>query len=205
VSDDWLEIGEREGERGCKLPAVVPSVPDPAARIRILEKAWAKLSINQRTFLTIYRESRFNERRAVQKLGLSKKTKPMTNWMHDKNFATVVRLWRQAASDEALDKDRLIARQDDIVETLLTPKPILHQGLPTGHTMVEAGAASRANEVLMRAAGLLKDKELEVNIGVVGPSLNIAVVKPDGALLDASPQGVTVDLPEPIDAEWTEA
>src|SRR2546423_360530 len=97
--------------------------------------------------------------------------------MQESNYATVVRVWHANAGASALDRDRLLARQDDIVETLLTPKPILHQGAPTGFEEVEAGAAARANETLMQAAGLLKSKDdVNVNIGIVGPALNITVM-----------------------------
>lgn len=126
-----------------------------------------------------------------------------TLWMLQPDYATIVRLWRGAASDKALDKDRLLARQDDIVETLLTPKPVLYQGEPTGFEEVEAAGAARANETLMKAAGLLKDKELEVNVGLVGPSLVIQVVQPGGGVVDVTPRSVPIALPEP--EEWVDA
>lgn len=135
------------------------------------------------------------------------------NWMHEPAYRTIVRLWQGVAGSEALDKDRLLARQDDIVETLLTPKPVLHQGIMVRDTRpgapvdavleeVEAGAASRANEVLMKAAGLLKDKELEVNVGIVGPGLSIQVMEPNGVVKDATPIGVPIELPEPAEDDW---
>ena len=130
---------------------------------------------------------------------MSENTKPHTRWMNEPDYALVVKVWRANAAASALDRDRLLARQDDIVETLLTPKDILHQGVPTGFQEVEAGAASRANETLMKAAGLLKDKELDINIGIsVGPpTLNIQV-------MPAPPSQVKVREGVVIDAQFTQ-
>lgn len=130
--------------------------------------------------------------------------------MQEPDYSLVARVWRANAAANALDKDRLLARQDDIVETLLTPKPILHQGIMVPDTRigaqagavleeVEAGAAGKANEVLMKAAGLLKDKELDINIGVVigPPTLNIQV-------MPTPPSKVAVLESVAIDAKFTD-
>lgn len=141
---------------------------------------------------------------------MSSKTKPNTGWMQEADYSLVARVWRANAAASALDKDRLLARQDDIVETLLTPKPLLHQGIMVLDTRIgarpgavleeiEAGAAGKANEVLMKAAGLLKDKELDINIGIqIGPpTLNIQVM--------ALPPSKTAALESvAIDAKFTE-
>lgn len=128
------------------------------------------------------------------------------NWVRSNpNYATLVRLWLGVAGSEALDKDRLLARQDDIVETLLTPKPVFHQGLPIlnehgkPYEEIEAGAASKANETLMRAAGLLKDREIDINVGIVvgPPTLNIQV-------MPTPPSKVALAQSVVIDAKFTE-
>lgn len=128
-------------------------------------------------------------------------------WMLEPDYAMVVKVWRANAASNALDRDRLLARQDDIVETLLTPKPILHQGIAVwdprrpGEILeeVEAAAAGKANETLMKAAGMLKDKEIEINVGIaVGPpTLNIQV-------LPAPPSKVVQVENVAIDAQYTE-
>jgi len=196
---DWLDIEPVEEKAG--LPAVVSTPLEFAERVALIESCWSKLTEKQKLFLTALRENRFNARRAARKLEGVVARKSHINWMHDTSYSTVVQLWRASAGAEALDKDRLLVRQDDIVETLLTPKPILHQGAPTGLYEVEAAAAGRNNEVLMKAAGLLKDKEVDVNVGLIGPQFTIQVVQPDGSVLDATPKGVTVELPE---ADWTD-
>lgn len=202
MSEDWLDIGEREGEGG-HLPAVIALPDDYKQRLALVETCWARLTPKQKTFLAAWRDCRYNERAAMRQLGLSENTKPMKAVATSPDFATVVRIWRANAAADALDRDRLLARQDDIVETLLTPKPILHQGAPTGFEEVEAGAAARANETLLQAAGVLKSKdEVNVNVGIVGPALNIQVM-PLPPSQSAEQQGVEVDLP-PIDAEFEE-
>lgn len=213
MSEDWLDIEEKPT---AGLPAVVAVPDDFAARVALVEASWARLTLKQKTFLQAWRECRYNASAAARTLGLSSKTKPMTEWMTEQDFATVVRVWRANAAANALDRDRLLARQDDIVETLLTPKPILHQGVPVADTRlgakpgavleeVEAGAAARANETLMQAAGILKsgkDTEVNVSVGIVGPALHISVM-PLPPSKAAAEQGVPVELP-PIDAEFAE-
>lgn len=200
MSDDWLDISPPSEKAG--LPAVVAAPLDPAARVALIEDCWGRLTMMQRTFLSTLRDERFNARRTARKLEGVVDRASHKRWLHEPDYATVMHLWQAAAAGHALDKDRLLARQDDIVEELLTPKPILHQGAPTGFEEINATGASRANETLMKSAGLLKDKELEVNVGIVGPEFIIQVVQPNGTVRDATPRGVTIDLPPPEDAEW---
>lgn len=199
---DWLDIEEKIPA----LPIPVELPADPSARLALAEQCWASLNEKQRIFLTAFRNNRLNARRTSRATHGNDDAGRQNHklWMHQPNYATIVRLWRGVTGSEALDKDRLLTRQDDIVETLLTPKPILYQGEHTGFEEVEASAAARANETLMKAAGLLKDKDIEINVGLVGPSLNIQVVQADGAVRHVSNEGVSVELPEPIDAEWLE-
>jgi hypothetical protein len=200
MSEDWMDITE---DSKSALPVPVELPLDPAARVALAEECWAKLTMKQKAFLTGFRNNRLNARRTERKTGISRSLHKSA--LRDNvHYATIVKLWMGLAGTEALDRDRLLARQDDIVETLLTPKPILFQGHATGHMEVEASAASRANETLMKAAGLLKDKELEVNLGIIGPALNIQVVQNDGTIQELASTGVAVELPEAIEAEWME-
>lgn len=185
MSEDWLDIGEREGEGG-HLPVPVTLPDDYKSRLALVESCWARLTEKQKIFLQAWRDCRYNALAACRQLGLGQNTKPMTSYSRNPDFAMVVRVWRANAAADALDRDRLLARQDDIVETLLTPKPILHQGVPTGFEEVEAGAAARANETLMQAAGLLKSKdEVNVNVGVYSP-VQVEVEKPAVNVIDAT-------------------
>lgn len=198
-ADDWLEGAPEDWIDG-ELPAptltVKPALPtEYGARLTMLQAAWVKLNDKQRRYLSIWRECRLNGRKAAAIAGIARST--VISWNKCSHFVAVRDLWRAEVGEDALNRDRLLARQDDIVETLLTPKPVLHQGADTGFREVDAGAASRANETLMKAAGMLKDKDLEINVGMVGPSLVIQVVQPTGALIDVSPKFVDVNLPEP--------
>lgn len=207
MSEDWL--GTEASVPALPIPVELPA--DPGARVALAEQCWAKLTDKQRVFLTAFRDNRLSARRTEAVTGMDRRSH--ANWNRENpNYATIVRLWLGVAGSEALDKDRLLARQDDIVETLLTPKPIFHQGIamidPDGkpYEEVEAGAASRANETLMKAAGLLKDKEVDITIGVVigPPTLNIQVmpVAPGKTIVRES---VAIDAKFseiPSDSEW---
>lgn len=195
MSEDWLSTDERVSA----LPIPVELPVSYAERAALANTAWDKLSTKQKTFLSAWRDCRYNSRAACRQLGLSETTKPHTAWMHEPNYALVVKVWRANAAAGAQDRDRLLARQDDIVETLLTPKPVLHQGVPTGFEEVEAAAAGKANETLMKAAGMLKDKEVDINIGIVvgPPTLSIQV-------MPTPPSKVAVLQSVPIDAKFTE-
>jgi hypothetical protein len=199
-NDDWLDTDERVPA----LPIPVELPADPGARVALAEQCWAALSDKQRIALTAFRENRLSARKMERDTGINRRTH--RGWVQgNRNYATIVRLWLGVAGSEALDKDRLLARQDDIVETLLTPKPVFHQGAPAigldgkPYEVVDASAASRANETLMKAAGLLKDKELEVNVGVVvgPPTLNIQV-------MPTAPSKMAVNESVAIDAKFTE-
>lgn len=207
---DWLDT-EEPTKAG--LPAVVELPDSYTARAALMEECWSRLTIRQKTFLQAWRDCRYNQRAAMRQLGWGEASKPNTGWMHNADYALVVRVWRANAAASALDKDRLLARQDDIVETLLTPKPVLHQGIPVFHNgavleEVEAGAAARANETLLQAAGVLKSgKDVEVNVGVVIglPTLNIQVMPTPPSKL-AARESVVIDakFAEMPSEEWLE-
>jgi hypothetical protein len=203
VSDeDWLEGPP------ARLPVHVDALPaDYQARMRLLDDAWARLSTPQKTFLQAWRECNFNASATNRLLGFSENNKPNKRWMQEYDYELVVRIWRANAAASALDKDRLLARQDGIVKALLTPKPVLHQGLPVfdparpGEILqeIEAAAASRANEVLLDRAMPKPRTDTEVNVGVVVgiPTLTIQV-------MPLPPSKVAAAQSVVIDAKFTE-
>ncbi len=215
-SAEWLETDARPTQLiDTEQPqdAGLPGVPmlEQAAEAR--EKraqfimAWETLTESQRVFLNTWRECRFNTNRTLRVLagtahGYSKTS--VQRWIDIPQYAHVRGLLKSASVQEILDRDNLVARHDDIVETLLTPKPVLHQGFATGFYEVEAGAAGKANEVLLRVGGHLKEKELDLTVGIVGPQFVIQVVQADGIVKDITPRGVTIDLPALPDEsdEW---
>lgn len=200
MTEDWLSTDERFSA----LPIPVELPADPGARVALAEQCWAALSDKQRVALTAFRDNRLSARKMEAATGIGRRTH--RGWVQGNiHYATLVRLWMGVAGSEALDKDRLLARQDDIVETLLEPKPKFHQGIamigPDGkpYEEIEAGAASKANETLMRAAGLLKDREIDINVGIVvgPPTLNIQV-------MPTAPSKVALAQSVAIDAKFTE-
>jgi hypothetical protein len=183
---DWLEP---EPEQTAGLPAVVALPDDYKTRLAILESCWQRLTPRQKAFLNAWRDCEFNERAACQELGLSPNTKPNSRWMEQPDYATVVRIWRANAAANALDRDRVVVRQEQIIEKALTPKPILYQGAPTGFEEIELGVAARANEVLLDRV-LPKPREgIEVNVGVYAP-VQVEVEQPAGATIDATVEEV---------------
>ena len=197
MNEDWLDTGEVVATAG--LPVVVAVPTDIVERVRIVEDCWSRLTIGQKTFLTAWRENRFNARAAARAIGLSTNTYPMVPGMRNPDFATVVQIWRATAASEALDRDRLLVRQEDIIETLLTPKPVLHQGIPVivdGVVLyeVEAGAAGKANEALLDRVMPKPHADVEVNVGVAFTPPSVEVQKPRDAIdakvevVEASPQ-----------------
>jgi hypothetical protein len=211
-TEDWLStptvLAPIDGEKpvGTETPmpsigALVAVAEAKAARDKFLG-GWSLLSENQKVFLNTWRECGFNARKAMRVLSNTahsvSKTTTM-NWQDNSEYEYVRTMLRAASVTEILNKDYLTVRHEDIVETLLTPKPILHQGVATGHYEVEAGAAGKANEVLLRMGGHLKEDKQEINVGLVGPSLVIQVVQPTGQVIDVTPKHVSVNLPAPAD------
>lgn len=184
AADDWLDIGEPASV--ANLPVLVMLPESYADRLVLAENCWNRLAPEPRQFLVTLREKRFNIRATARELyGSDNSKKKHYAWLGDTNYATVLRIWRATYAQDALDKDRLLARQDEIVETLLTPKPILYQGEHTGFEEVDASAASRANEVLLDRAMPKPRADVEVNVGVAFVPPSVEVVKTAGRENDA--------------------
>lgn len=204
MSDDWLDT-ETGG-----LPAVIELPVDYASRAALAEACWARLEPRQKLFLQAWRECNFNARAAERQTGVDRHIHSRGQLTSD--YAMVVRIWQANAAASALDKDRLLARHDSIVEQALEPKLKLDHGVPvkdprdpTGERYIEevdVGAARSANADLLQAAGVLKTgKDVEVNVGVaiqVGPpTLNIQVLPLPPSKLKQNENVV-------IDAKFTE-
>jgi hypothetical protein len=202
-ADDWLGQFPH-------LPIPVELPASYTERVALAEACWQQLEPNQKTFLAAWRDCRYNQRAAQRTLGKSDSDKPMTRWMDNPYFETVVKIWRANAAANALDKDRLLARQDEIVETLLTPKPVLHQGLPVFDprrpgeilTEVDAGAASRANEVLLDRALPKPRADVEVNVGVAFNPVKVEIEEPAGSVIDAVVEEVEASPVLPSEEDW---
>ena len=221
--DDWLnepapDYPVAKPEEGKPADATQPGLPVSetalAAAVSAQEKrtqfvtAWSQLTEHQKIWLNTWRESRFNNARTMRVLQgtavpASKTT--LSRWRESPGFEYVEKMLRSASVEEILSRDYLTARHEDIVETAMTPTPILHQGVATGHFEVELGVAQKANETLLKLGGHLKEDKQDLSIGIVGPSFTILVQQQDGAVKDITPRGVPIELPQPAQDEgWLE-
>lgn len=210
MSEDWLDIAERPP---VVLPIPVELPTDYRARLELAEQCFARLTPGQRVFLQAWRDCRFNASAAGRQLGFSAHTKPSTAWMKDPVYATVVKVWRSSAAADAMDRDRLLARHDDIVETALTPKPLLHQGIMVLDTRpgarpgavleeVDVGAARSANADLMKAAGLFPKEGAEVNVAVGFTPVQVEIEQSAHDVIDAVVEEVEASPMLPPEEDW---
>lgn len=207
--DDWLDTDIRV----FPLPIPVELPADYRGRLELAERCFALLTAEQRVFLQAWRDCRFNARAAGRQLGMSENHKPNTAWMRTPAYAMVAKVWRANAAAEAMDRDRLLARHDDIVETALTPKPVLHQGImvldtrPGAHPgavleEVDVGAARNANSDLMKAAGLFPKEGAEVNVAVGFIPVSVEIEKPTGDVIDVVADIVEASPVLPPEGDW---
>lgn len=205
--NDWLDI-EEPGQLVVASQPVPAVSGDPIARIREFDTAWAKLSVKQQAFLVQLQANGFNARRACRAMGDAAPNQT-TTWKWPKNdpdYAIALRIMKQDATADVLERERLILRQDEMVESLMTPKPILHQGLPVFDPSdperkailmeVEAAAAAKVNETLLRVGGHLRDEQEKA--AIVGPALIVQVTsRESGDVVQVTAVGVTPQLPPP--------
>jgi hypothetical protein len=205
--NDWLDITPEAQPAKAGLPAVIVLPTDLPTRVALVEECWARLTLAQRTFLTTWRECRYNARAANRRLHNHDYTNSAhTEWSRGRDYATVMQAWRASAATEILDRDRLLARQDDLVETLMTPKPVLHQGIPVYHNgeileEIEAGAAARANEAILDRVMPKPRADVEVNVGVAFTPVSVEVQKPATKVIDTKAEAIEVDFTLPPEAE----
>lgn len=206
----WLDLDAEEPDQQLIVaagPAPVVS-GDPIARIREFDAAWAVLTTQKQAFLVQLQKYGFNARRTVRAMGAAAPNQTTTSrWVkNDPNYAIVLRIMKQDATGDVLERERLILRQDECVESLLTPKPVLYQGIPvrdmrdpTGNTIleeVEAAAAAKVNETLLRVGGHLRDEQEKS--AFTGPALIVQVTNQiTGEVEHVTAVGVVPQLPPP--------
>lgn len=156
------------------IPKEVAEPPvDAGKRAALLDKAWKRLDKRQKIFLTLLRENKFNERATCRLLELTPDRVPRSTvrlWHNeDEDFAFCLKVMKTVAAGASIDRERLLLRAEEIADEALEPTPILYQGAPTGFYENHKDTALRANEQLMKAAGMLKgeDKSARVVVRVV--------------------------------------
>lgn len=195
--NDWLGVETPEDwlstEPVASVPTVLekprltalPATPDSSgAKLELLQQCWDRLTTHQKFVIDAWRECRWNLRSCIRQLDSTpnrvQRGTVYRSWMSQDDFGFVVKVLRADAAGLTLDKDSLLLRQDDIVEQLMTPTPILHQGAATGYFENRAPAASKANETLMKAAGLLKNDDQTTRhvvrfVNLAGPEVQTAI------------------------------
>lgn len=199
-NDDWLDEDDHPITLREPTP---PEAEDPIARIRLFDKAWEKLLQSQKTFLAAWKGNGFNARRTFRDLGTPNNNE--SRWRQNKHYELCRKILQADVLPDVLDKARLVLRHDDCVEQLLEPKPILHQGMDTGFRENFPAQAAKANEVLLRLGGHLKDEQEAAPR--VGPQLVVQLTNVvNGAIESETLIGVvTPELPVPEDDDWLSA
>ncbi len=168
------------------------------ARVKAFEKAWKKMSVEQKRYLAALKDNNFRQGKAIEAIG---KTKTMHStifrWRaNNEHFAFLEKAMKADLVKDILERERLIIRQDNIVEDLLEPKPILYQGAPTGFYENQPAAAAKVNETLLRVGGHLKEEDQVAQRG--GPALVIQLTnRVGGEIISEVKVGIVPELPAP--------
>lgn len=201
----WLDIDEAE-DSPVAIHIATPDAPaDPVERIRVFDAAWAKLKVEQKSFLVYWKAARFQKQRAYRAMEAKGIQPPDDSteyrWGKNENYAFVKKILKHDAVEDILERERLIMRQDDCAELLLAPKPILYQGEHTGFYENEPAAAAKVNETLLRVGGHLRDEQAAAPTS--GPALIVQVTNKIGGEVESS---VTIGVvPEQAAPVWLDA
>lgn len=158
---DWLDIDDQP-------PALPVAVPENIADSLVEYGArHAELSDKQKEFLKVLQDWRFNVNAACRATkGTDQQVAHRTawTWIKDPSFGFCFKVLRKAGMPEILSKEKLVTRHDELVESLMTPKPVLYQGIPVfvdGQILheIDAGAAAKVNKDLMEIGGHAKPQE----------------------------------------------
>ena len=154
---DFLDIDDEAPA----LPVVAVDAPsDPMERVRAFEKAWAELSVPQKSYLSALKDNNFRQGKAIEAIGKTRTyNSTVYRWRANEHYAFIEKAMKADLVKDVLERERLVIRHDNIVEDLLEPKPILYQGAPTGFYENQAGQAAKVNETLLRVGGHLKEED----------------------------------------------
>ena len=193
----FLDIGD-EDDAAPALPVVAKDAPsDPMERVRAFEKAWAELSVPQKSFLAALKDCNFRQGKALEAIGKTRTyASTVYRWRANEHYAFVEKAMKADLVKDVLERERLVIRHDNIVEDLLEPKPILYQGAPTGFYENQAGQAAKVNETLLRVGGHLKEEDQVAQRG--GPALVIQLTdRVGGEVIREIKVGIVPELPAP--------
>lgn len=177
-------------------------------------KAWRTLTKRQRLFLLALQRARFKHFTAVAatnrviasdpacedrtKLGVGTPSR----WARDnEDYRLVLAALKADAMAQVTSREDLVLRAHRIAELAEEGEPVFGSDRDgDGQKIIgyekKLDTALRANEQLMKATKVL-GADAPVGLGGTGPALVIQVIQRDGALVDVTPKGVTIDLPGP--------
>jgi hypothetical protein len=182
------------------LPVAVQQISDFAEQTASFRTSWAALSARQQKFLETMEARHFNERETARTLNDT--TQTYRRWHGNAHYALCLDVMRKCASGQILKKEPLILRHNELVESLMTPKPVLHAGIPVYHNgevlmEIEAGAAAKVNMDLIELGGHKPKEEQKTNFGN-GPNLIVQVVAQNGTVQIAQVNnGIEMQTPVP--------
>ena len=186
------------------LPVAVSEIVDLGERIKTFEAAWKKLSPRQQKFLETWQLCNFNARKTARALG--DQTQAHARWVKGPDFALCMDVMRRVEATQILNREKLIIRHDELVESLMTEKPVLHQGIPVymdGKPLmeIEAAAAAKVNKDLLEIGGHAKPEQ-QASFGA-GPPLIIQVTsKIGGEVISQVTVGAIPQHAPPEEDEW---
>ena len=192
---DFLDIGD---EPAPAFPVVARDPPsDPMERVRAFEKAWAEISLQQKQYLGALKDCNFRQGKAIEAIGKTRTyASTVFRWRANEHYAFLEKAMKADLVKDILERERLVIRQDNIVEDLLEPKPILYQGAPTGFYENQPAAAAKVNETLLRVGGHMKEDDQVAQRG--GPALVIQLTdRVGGEVVREVKVGVIPELPAP--------
>lgn len=192
---DFLDIGD---DPAPALPVVARDPPsDPMERVRAFEKAWAEISPQQKQYLGALKDCNFRQGKAIEAIGKTRTyASTVFRWRANEHYAFLEKAMKADLVKDILERERLVIRQDNIVEDLLEPKPILYQGAPTGFYENQPAAAAKVNETLLRVGGHMKEDDQVAQRG--GPALVIQLTdRVGGEIVREVKVGVVPELPAP--------
>lgn len=221
AGDDWLDdadsryVGVIEAAENARriaderavadirsnLPALIPAATvadelpvEDAKRSELFANSWSSLDEEQRVFLLLLKEKRYNIAATCRTYVSSGRTFSIgiyRRWLSDDaDFVFVLKVMKSVAVRESVNKERLLLRAEEIADEALEPTPILHKGLPTGFYENHKDVALRANEQLMKATGLLREGQQSTRVTVrlvnlAGPETD--VIEGEAEVIDDMP------------------
>lgn len=195
MSDDWLDI-----EDDAKLPVTIDHL---AEEVGTFPAVWKRLSDSQKKFLEAWRVCGFHLGDACKMIGWARTQK--TNewrWRANEDYAFAKKMIQKIGAQDALQKHHQVVALERIAEKLEEPKPILHQGVPTGYEEFEGAAAARVRETLLKVGGHLKE-ETQANTFVLPQLIVQTTERVSGNVIDVKIVGETPTAPVPeLEDKW---